>query len=768
MSSTLELKIVFAAVNKFSSAAQKINKESRELSKELKAAKDAMKDLEKQQGLIDAFRSTNKSLGITSNDLRVARERVEQMAKAMESVGVPSSKMQRDFKNATEEARHLAATVNRLAEKKQRLRGELSAVGIDTKKLSNHQRDLKAKLEEAASAVDKQKKSLEALNKTQQKVHTFRADVDTAKEKAGVIAGKGVGMMAAGATVSAGAGYLVSKFATLQESTTLLKTSLMDASGKVDSSFDDIMKKAKELGTALPGTPRDFVESARALKQQGLGTPTIVNGGLQAAGYLGVRFKMDQTRAAEFIAKAKEAHGLKDGDLPAAADYMHRAKEAYGLKQDDIYESMKYAATDLNLKGQVGDMGKLKEYLAIQGAAGQAGLEGSTFGTNFSHMLKVMASVSGKLDGVRGKEGKEIKELLDQFKIQFDFYGKDGKFLGFENMVRELQKLKPLKDQDQERVLKKLFDTEGSRVAGLLLKMGTDGYQQNLSKLENIASLNRVIEEMSKTLTFQTEAFQGNLETLSASAGQHLEPMAAGSLENLNKVIEFVQKFNQEHPVFSGYLIKTVAILGTVLTVLGGLALGMSVFTLIGPYLAAMGVGANFVALLSGALGILKGAIVLVGRALLTNPIGLTLAGIAIAAYAIYNNWDWLKEQFTATIDRILGKIEKFRKLMQDLANFSPFGNSGQSWQPPLPHPAATAAAPVPAMAAKPLQATVLAPVVAPSASRRDDRHSIFNINVTGTHGASPAELATQIRRELENAEREKATKQRSRLRDLE
>ena len=71
MSNTLELKVVFAAIDKFSASAKSVNKISGQLSKELKAAKDAFKDLEKQQGLIDSFRSTNKAIGITNNDLKV-------------------------------------------------------------------------------------------------------------------------------------------------------------------------------------------------------------------------------------------------------------------------------------------------------------------------------------------------------------------------------------------------------------------------------------------------------------------------------------------------------------------------------------------------------------------------------------------------------------------------------------------------------------------------------------------------------------------------
>lgn len=64
--------------------------------------------------------------------------------------------------------------------------------------------------------------------------------------------------------------------------------------------------------------------------------------------------------------------------------------------------------------------------------------------------------------------------------------------------------------------------------------------------------------------------------------------------------------------------------------------LGVSMAALI-PWGAA---GAGAMKLLSGGLALVKAGIGAVGRAMLMNPIGLAVAGIAGAAYLIYDNWE--------------------------------------------------------------------------------------------------------------------------------
>jgi TP901 family phage tail tape measure protein len=212
-----------------------------------------------------------------------------------------------------------------------------------------------------------------------------------------------------------------------------------------------------------------------------------------------VLLKLEKDRAAEFIAKAREVHGLQDKDLPAGADLMQRARFGFGLKPDQIYEAMAYAGTDMNIKGLLGDLQTMKEYLALQGMAAGVGLEGSSFGTNFAHMLKAMANVN-KLDDARGAEGQYVGKLLSSNNVKLDFFDAAGQFAGFGKMVQELEKLKQFKPQDQERILKKLFDTEGGRPAAIFLKNGMSGFQDAIQKMDKQASLNERVGESLSTL----------------------------------------------------------------------------------------------------------------------------------------------------------------------------------------------------------------------------------------------------------------------------
>ena len=86
---------------------------------------------------------------------------------------------------------------------------------------------------------------------------------------------------------------------------------------------------------------------------------------------------------------------------------------------------------------------------------------------------------------------------------------------------------------------------------------------------------------------------------------------------------------------------KTVAIFGLLLTATGGLMLATA--AIIGPYallaasLARLGMTGGILLPVLRSIG---QAILFIGRALLTNPIGLAITGIALAAFLIYQYWE--------------------------------------------------------------------------------------------------------------------------------
>ena len=71
---------------------------------------------------------------------------------------------------------------------------------------------------------------------------------------------------------------------------------------------------------------------------------------------------------------------------------------------------------------------------------------------------------------------------------------------------QELEKLKQFNPQQQERILKKLFDTEGGRPAAIFLKKGMEGFTEALANMDKQASLNERVGESLGTLRNRWDA----------------------------------------------------------------------------------------------------------------------------------------------------------------------------------------------------------------------------------------------------------------------
>ena len=204
--------------------------------------------------------------------------------------------------------------------------------------------------------------------------------------------------MTAGAGYYAGSKVLgppIRAYSDLESATTDLKVAMMDSSGKVGDAFAKIAAEAQALGDMLPGSTKDFMAGARALKEQGTPDAVIAGGGLRAASYFGVLANMDQANAAETIAKMREAYGLKDTELVDMADLMQRGRYAFGINPMDYRMVASYAAPTYNSMGLTG-LDNAKKLLAVQGMAAGVGLESSSFGTNFSQMLTRLSQIDGR------------------------------------------------------------------------------------------------------------------------------------------------------------------------------------------------------------------------------------------------------------------------------------------------------------------------------------------------------------------------------------
>ncbi|MDP8080250.1 phage tail tape measure protein [Phocoenobacter skyensis] len=361
-----------------------------------------------------------------------------------------------------------------------------------------------------SKSVTAQSKLQQALEKQQQlKIHR--------DELKGKIFGSTATTVATGMGVWGG----VKSYMQQEDAANDLKIAMMKANGSFGK-FHQIGKIADGLGKDLPGTRKDFYNLAQALKKQGVTDDILVNGGLATSAKLNVLLGMDQYSGGEFLAKFMEGHGLKESELSKSADYLQRAMYAGGLNKEQMYGAMTYYATNVRALGLTG-ADNTKKLLAIQGMAGQQGLEGTSFGTNFSTMLDRMNKGPKMIAEARKGMKAEARDILDKSGVEFDFYDKKGKFKGIDAMVAELEKLETIKKKYGEEsaglVAEGIFGVEGKRVAMLLATKGRKGMADFLQKMDEQASLQDRIEQKTNTLGAALESLGGVWESATGAFG---------------------------------------------------------------------------------------------------------------------------------------------------------------------------------------------------------------------------------------------------------
>lgn len=511
-----------------------------------------------------------------------------------------------------------------------------------------------------ADEVDKVGKRIDALNSRKLRLETLGAQ--HAQNRADLNSRVGDLMAAYGAARILGAP--VGAFIRQDDALNALQTAMMDKNGQVHGSYDALRRQAIELGNILPGTTADFVGTARALMEQGVAVESVLNGGLKSASYLSVVLRMPTEQAGEMAAKLREAYKLSDDELTKMADSMQRAKFAFGMKPSDLMAASSYQAPMLNQLG-ISGIENTNKMLAIQGMAAQVGLEGSSFGTNFSMMLTRLSKGPDALEmATKGLKGK-ARKIVDDLGIAFDFFDKDRNFAGLDHMVKELEKLKLIKEKAGEEsalmVADALFGAEAARPAMILAQQGMEGFLEAQKRMAAQANLQQRIEKTTASSRNTIDALTGSLENLGAAVAGPVVQALHPFINLLNSATGWLTSMADEHPtvtkvfgaVVLGALAATSAFLGLgVALSFGRFAMtGLQLIPFLGAGLSKLAAGAGWLArLLGGALlGSLRlagQAVLFLGRALLMNPIGLIITGIAVSAYLIYRYWTPIKGFF--------------------------------------------------------------------------------------------------------------------------
>ncbi|WP_147291638.1 hypothetical protein [Pandoraea pnomenusa] len=136
--------------------------------------------------------------------------------------------------------------------------------------------------------------------------------------------------------------------------------------------------------------------------------------------------------------------------------------------------------------------------------------------------------------------------------------------------------------------------------------------------------------------------------------GNQVLPLYVSAMQMLTSSIKAVTGFMEKHTTTAKVLMVAMAGIAGVLLLLGPAMLAAA--ALLGPFAVLRfafqaagiqgGVLATSLRLVSSAFRFVGTSIMWMGRALLTNPLGIALTALAVAAVLIYTNWDKVKAYF--------------------------------------------------------------------------------------------------------------------------
>ncbi len=409
--------------------------------------------------------------------------------------------------------------------------------------------------------------SNEEFDKLQRKIKQVS---DTTKEIGQGLVTAGAGMTAAGVALGMAIEKPIEAFADLEDAQTRMKVAFMTSSG-VDSYFEKINKQSEKLGMKLPGTTRDFTIMAARLKELGIASKTIANGGLEGSAYLRVLLgDVSPEGVSDITATFSKSLGIAEKDFVKFIDQIQRAKFGFGLDPEQFAYTLKYAGPIFKQLGISGYQ-QSKSVLALSGTLAQAGIRGEQLGTS---LRRIMLDLPGLDDKLESKKMQKINAQLKSMGIYLEFF-KNGKFLGVENMIKQVEKLNKLNQQDKLNVIKKLFGDEAATAISEMATQGLKGYQKAQQTLAKQADLQTRLNLVMGTFKNLWEAFTGTLTNTLAQFGATLSPELKGLANHLNDLSDKIGKFITKHPIFAKNIALTTVALSATLITLGTLSLAI-------------------------------------------------------------------------------------------------------------------------------------------------------------------------------------------------
>ncbi|MBL0441884.1 phage tail tape measure protein [Aeromonas veronii] len=664
--STLKLQILLGAVDKLTAPLKAVTGQSRITAKDLADTKAKVRDLEKQSGQIDGYRTLGKQIGATRAELASAQQTAQRMARELSATANPTKAMTRDLERAKAAVRDLTSKEQEMVSRHGAMKAAMLQAGINTKQLSQHQRQLKTDLAATTAQLEQQRSKLTQVAAQQQRLAKVKANYDKTMSMRGTLAGYGAAGMATGAAAIYKGTNVASK--AMGFDVDMSKVQALTRLDKGSGELAALRAQARELGANTAFTAGEAAQGQGFLAMAGFAPKAILDampGILDIAKAGGVEI----AAAADIGSNILTGFKLPANQMNRLGDVMVGTFTRANVDLQMLGETMKYVgpvAAGLGVD--------LETASAMAGKLGDAGIQGSMGGTAMRAILGRLASppkaAHDALAALNVKTADAAGNLRSLPEILDELYKKTSK----------------MGDTTRAGYFKAIAGEEAFAALTVLTEQAGTGKLQEL-----IATLKQAQGESSKVAKVMADNAIGDLDNLTSAWDdvgiQMMEtengPMR-GIIQRVTEIIQVTGDWMRANPELTSTLTRIAAITAVTAAVGGGLLLVLA--GMLGP-IAAVKMGLGMMVTMGGPLlGLLNGltlGVLKLGVAMLTTPLGwiiMGIAAIAAGAFLLYQNWSGVKEWFVGIWEQCKPPMAAFWEFLKAAFAFSPLGLLTQNW----------------------------------------------------------------------------------------
>lgn len=627
MSKNLRLQVVLNAVDKLTKPFRSAQESNKKLAGAIRQSRDALKTLNQQAGQIEGFRKVKQQLNETQQAYQAATQRASALARELSATENPTRKQADALRKALREASQLKNKYGELQQSVQRQRSELQASGISTNQLGQAQRRLNSDIARTTQQLQRQEQQLKRSAEQERRMASARNSYQSAMDTRNKIAGSGAAMTATGI----GMGYAAKKVLApgYDFEVGMSKVQALTRLDKDSADYKMLRTQARDLGATTAFTANEVAQGQAFYAMAGF-KPEQIKNAMKGTLSMSLAGDIDLATTADIGSNILTGFKLDSGEMNRVSDTLVATFTRSNVNLNMLGDTMKYVAPVASGLGV-----DLETAAVAAGKLGDAGIQGSMAGTS-------LRSILGRL----AEPPKQAAEALTKLGIKTR--DAKGNLREFPAILEELdKKTKKMGTAQRAGLFKHIAGEEAFSALSVLADQAGSGQLQSM--IAEIKAAKGEAEKVAKTMTDNLDGDLKNLTSAYEDVGIQVFGGADSPLRSIaQQVTGLIGQFGEwakKNPELVKQITMITLGLGAVLAVGGGISLMIA--AMIGPLamakfsLSVLGIkGSGFLSLLIKPIKLVGAAFMMLGKALLANPIILIITAIAAAAYLIYKYWD--------------------------------------------------------------------------------------------------------------------------------